>query len=211
MKKTIIIVLIAVLAVVAICLGTLIAVWQEPVDTTNIDIHTNNSIIETLGIQRSNTKLERLFAITTYQGASSNDELISDIIRVGQVSSFEYLELNDKGDDYLLITPFEINGKLEIGTLAYDPYNEFYKRDKIIFRGNEGERLPDNYSLLIRYTRPAIPEIEIKLIQEKNGEEQTATYQVVNAEGVTTTQRIKDDIAPGTDELGLPLKMLMVD
>jgi len=209
MKKTVIIVLIAILAMCAIGLGIYIAVLPEPVEPAPVDMHTPNGIIETLGIERSNTNLERLFAIKTYQNVSPTNELIGDIIKMGQVTSFEYLELDPKSNDYLLVTPFEINGKMEIASLKYDPYYEVYVQDTIIFNGNKGENLPENYCLLIRYSRPTTPEFQIKLIQHKeDGEAQTATYQIINTEGtapVNTIQRIKDDAMPGTESFGEPI------
>lgn len=215
MKKTLIIVALCVLVVCAICLGAVILNWSDPGEQVPVDLHTPNNIVEVLGIERSDTRLERLFAITTYQGQASYDELINDLINMGQVTSFEYLELDDRSNDYLLITPFEINGVLEIATLRYDSWNERYVRDEVVFTGNNGKRLPENYSLLLRYSRPSIPQYEIKLTQKGvDGEFQTATYHILNVqengEPVKTIQRIKDDIDPGTDErLGVPIKLFV--
>jgi len=210
MNKTIIVVIIAFLAVCAICLGAYIVLIPDQPVQIPVDIHTPNSIIETLGIARKDTKLERLLSIRTYQGINDSDELINDLIKIGEVTTFEYLELDDKSNDYLLITPFEINGVLEIGDLLYDTHEEMYLRNTIVFSGNGGNKLPDNYSLLLRYSRPDVPEYEIKLIQTKDGAEQTATYQIVNREGeepVKKLQYIKDDINAGTESFGVPIQV----
>lgn len=217
MKNKIIIVVISVLAICAICLGVLIALMPDPIEQIPVDIHTPNSIIETLGIERKKTELERLYAIRTYQEVNGIDELIEDIISIGQVSSFEYFDLtNGRGSDYLLVTPFEINGKLEISSVKYDEAKEKYVADQTLYKGNNGENIPDNYALLLRYSRPSDPEIEIKLTQEKDGHEQTATYQVVDKERiektgqyvpVKTTQYVKDDISAGTESVGIEIKL----
>ena len=67
--------------------------------------------------------------------------------------SYAYIDSDNRTDMQLNGLAYRENGKfvIRVGekTWTYDSYNEFYKRDKVIFRGNEGERLPDNYSLLI--------------------------------------------------------------
>lgn len=193
MKKTVIIVFIVLLSIAAICLGVLIALTPDPVQPVPEDPHTPNSLITTLGIERPDTTLERLLVLKTYQGGLNAD----DLLEIAQVGGLEYYELDQRSNDYLLITPFEINGKLEISKLVYDTRNEIYVPESVAHTANGGNPLPDNYSLLIRYSRPEIPEYEIKLTQPGITEvPQTATYQIVNMEGdslVGVTQFIKDD------------------
>ena len=110
MKKTVIIVLIAVLAIVALCMGVLIAMMPEPQQTgIPIDIHTNNSLIETLGIERVKKNPERLIAIKTYKEGMD----FSDILAIAQIGGLEYYELDKYSKDYLLIVPLEIGGKMK--------------------------------------------------------------------------------------------------
>lgn len=200
MKRTVIIVIIGFLAVCAICLGVLIAIMPEPVEPAPVDIHTPNSVIQTLEIERPNKKVERLMALRTYQGEID----VNDLIKIAEQGGLEYLELDDKSSEYILLMPFEINGKLEISTLRYDEYEEVFVPQETIFKANGGRELPDNYSLLIRYSRPSIPQYQIKLSQNEG--EQTATYQIVNMEGdtpVKKTQFVKDDIDAGTESFGV--------
>lgn len=206
MKEKIIIVAISVLAVAALSLGVLIALSPEEVEPIPVDVHTPNSLIEALDIERPDRKTERLLAIKTYQNKSefSKDDF-KDIINIAQSGGMEYLEL-DKSDDYLLIIPYEINGKMEISGVKYDEYNEEYVSDSstYYYLCNKGKELPDNYCLLVRYSRPATPAYEIKLSQ--NNGNQTATYQIVNTEKngspVKILQRIKDDIDKGSESVG---------
>lgn len=199
MNKTIIIVLIGVLAVVALCLGVVIMVTPDPVEPVPVDMHTPNSLIETLGIERPNKTMERLLAIRTYEDVDFSTLVSSDMLKLAQLGGVEYLELDERSNDYLLIVPLEINGNLEVSNVVYDDIDEMYMSQNVMFKANGGKRLPDNYALLVRYTRPKLPQYEIKLTQKKiTGEQQTATYQIIDTEKnvpVKVTQYIKDDIS----------------
>ncbi len=203
--KKIIIGGIIVFSTIAICLGILIALTPDPIEPAPIDIHEANSIVSKVEIIRPNTSTERLIAIRTYNG---KEDAFDDLVKVAQFGNVEYKELDDKSDDYLLIIPFEINGKMVLSPLKYDTYDEVYVEDesKTSFECNSGKELPDGYCLLLRYTRPTTPEYQLKLSQEDG--EQTATYQIVNMENgspVQTTQFVKDDIRPGTESSGKPI------
>jgi len=202
MKKTIIIVAIAVLGIVALCVGVLIAMTPDPPPPLPVDRHTANALPEMLGMERPDTRIERLLAIKTYQG----DPDFNDMLTLSQIGGLEYYELDANSDDYLLITPFEINGKLEIYNVVFDAYNEEYVPSKVVFTANKGKSLPENYSLLLRYSRPDVPVYQIKLTQD----EQTATYQIINTEdgaAVKTMQFIKDDADGGTESFGTEIKL----
>ena len=204
MKKTVIIVLIAILSVAAICVGILIAITEPVVETSPADPYTPNSLITTLGIERPSKKIERLVAIRTYQGEIESE----DLIKIAKAGGMEFLDLDKESDDYLLVIPFEINGKMQISNVTYDSFNEEYTSSgEAVFSCNNGKELPDNYSLLIRYSRPDEPKYEIKLTQG----EQQATYQIVNKEEdgspVKTTQFIKDDTDAGSESFGTPIKL----
>jgi len=207
--KKILIVLIAIFSIAAICFGVLWAITPEPEPIVAIDRHTDNDLIEILGIERPNREVERLLAIKTYQGEVD----FEDIRKIAQVGGMEYIELDDKSDDYLLIVPLEINGKLTISSLMYDEYKEDFVVDetKPVEKCNGGEDLYNNYSLLLRYSRPDNPEYQIKLTQEQDSvKEQTATYNIINMEGdvpVGITQYVKDDISHGTTSVGAPIKI----
>lgn len=206
MNKTIITVAIIVLGVVALCLGGIIIATPDPVEPAPVDIHTDNSLVEKLGIERPNKKTERLFAIKTYQG----DVNTKDIVEIAQIGGMEYIELDPRANDYLLVVPFEVGGKLSVSQVVYDDYLEEYVVPKNTgddsiyqFKANNGENVYDYYSLLIRYSRPDTPEFQIKLIQD-NGE-QTATYNIINkeaGEAVKTTQFVIDDVQAGTHSIG---------
>ena len=205
MKKTIIIVGIIVFSTIAICLGILIALTPDPIGPAPVDIHEPNSIVSEVGIERPDTSTERLIAIRTYNGKA---DAFDDLVKIAQFGRVEYLVLDDKSDDYLLIMPFEIKGKMILSSLKYDTFNEVYVKDetKSSFECNSGKELPDGYCLLLRYTRPTTPEYQLKLFQED--EKQTATYQIVNMENgspVKTTQLVKDDKKSGTESFGKPI------
>lgn len=206
MKKTIIIVCIAVFAIFAICLGVLIAVFPDTVDQVVVDLHTPNSLIDTLDIERPDTKVDRLIAIKTYQDELSfKENAVIDLLKMAQNSGVEYYELNENTNDYLLVVPFEINGTMTVSTVKYDTYNEEYVEDSVIYKCNSGDKLPDNYALILRYSRPSEPEYQIQLVEEKDGILQTATYMITNTDDgkpVTVLQLVKDDINPGTDRVG---------
>ena len=178
MKKTVIIVLIIVFSIIAICLGVLVAMTPEPAEPAWVDPHTPNNLIEILGIDRQiGYDQERLIAIKTYQGEMS----FEDIREIAGVGGLEYYELDPNSNDYLLIVPFEINGTMKISSLAFDKNSEEYITGSTVFPCNKGNPLPDNYSLLLRYSRPYDPQYEINLTQGEQGE-QLATYQISNME-----------------------------
>jgi len=198
MKKTLLIVSIGVLGIVAICLMVLIALTPAPVEPAPIDIYTPNSLPIALGIERPNKTLERLIALKTYQ---EKEVLLDDLLTISQIGGLEYYELDPESNDYLLITPFEIKGTLELQSLAYNEVAEIYEPQQIIFKANNGEELPDNYSLLIKYSRPKEPEYRVKLIQG----DQVASYHIINTEDgepVKMVQFVKDDKNPGTESIG---------
>ena len=213
MKKTVIIVVIAVLSVVAICLGILIALMPDQVDPIPVDPHTPNSLIASLGIERPNTIQERLIAIKTYEGEISVD----DLIELGKVGGLEYYELDPEAKDYLLITPFEINGTMNIYSVGFDGESEKYVANNLVHECNGGEPLPDNYALLLKYSRPSTPQYQIDLVQEDN----VAAYQFLNVElvdkmgkyaPVKTLQFVKEyiegDFNPETESFGKEIKII---
>ena len=96
---------------------------------------------------------------------------------------------------------------LKISKLEYNTYEEKYVKGATIYPAYEGKPLYDNYSLLLRYSRPDVPGYQIELRQG----EQTATYQILNTENgkpVKKLQYIKDDIDAGTESFGEEIKIV---
>jgi len=210
MKKTVLIVLIVVLSIAAMCLGVAILMMPEPAEPAYVDPHTPNSLIEKLGIERPNRKTERLLVLRTYE----DEVAFEDILEIAKVGGLEYHELDDRADDYILVIPFEINGKLYISDVEYDTFEEKFVEKDVIYKCNGGEVLPDNYCLLLRYSRPENPEYQLQLVQTTETGHQVATYQIVNTEGddpVKTTQFVKDDIDAGTESTGKEIEIEKVE
>ena len=86
MKKTAIIVGIIVLSTIAVCLGILIALSPDPIEPAPVDVHTPNSIISEIGIERPNTSTERLIAIRTYNGRT---DAFDDVVKIAQFGRVE--------------------------------------------------------------------------------------------------------------------------
>ena len=152
----------------------------------------NNELIETLGIVRQDKEVKRLFAIRTYEGEAD----FGDMLKIAQLGGLEYKELDPESDNYMLITPMQTNTTLTISNLVYDEYKEKYLPQQVVIRANGGNSLPNNYALLLRYTRPnkGKQQYEIKVTQG----DKTATYQIINVEEdgtpVKRDQLVKDDI-----------------
>lgn len=208
MKKTIIIMLIALLSVIAICLIAVIAVLPED-NQQQVITYSNNELIETLGIERPNTKVERLFAIRTYEGEAD----FIDMLKMAQLDGLEYKELDPESNNYMLVTPLKTNTTLTIANLVYNEYEEKHLPQQVVFRANNGNPLPNNYALLLRYTRPnkGNQQYQIKLTQG----EKTATYQIINVEEdgtpVKKNQLVKDDEVGGTESKGDEIEIVLPD
>lgn len=217
-KKTVVIVAIIVLFIIAICMAVLIAVTPDKVEEPK-DIHAPNELIENLNIARNNVGFERMISIRTYQGEPD----FNDMLAISLTGRLEYYELDKQSNDYLLITPFEINGIMELSNVVKSEQMDGFETKEAVFKCNSGQPLPENYALLLRYSRPDEPEYEIKLTQTDypSGEKQTATYRIVNMESsmkfveddgefverrvkspVKKDQRVKDNKDAGTESEG---------
>lgn len=190
MKKTIIVVIIAILAVLAICLLAVIAVTPDPVVAPPPDPHTDNKLAALLEIERNtDVKREILMAIRTY--TNGVDEKDINLIAETAGTDLRYYVLNKDAKGHLLIVPFEINGTITISKIKYDSDDtEDYYVDKqdVIFK----DTVTPNYALLLKYDRPGTYEYEIKLTQG----EQTSTYWILNnasGDRIEATQFIKED------------------
>ena len=211
MNKKVLIIIIAVLAVIALGLGIVIMVMPEPEKPVEVIHYDNNRLIETLGITRPNKRVERLIAIKTYEGAPNFD----DMLKLALTGKLEYYELDSKSNNYMLIVPMNINGKMRLYNVEYSDYDEEYQiSNDPILKCYNGERLPQNYGLLVRYSRPNRPKVAVKLFlrqDEATGVYQTATYMITNNENgepVKTIQFVKDDIEPGTQSFGSELEII---
>ncbi len=212
MNKKILIIIIAVLAVIALGLGIAILVMPEPEKPVEIIHYDNNRLIETLGITRPDKRVERLLAIKTYEGNPN----FNDMLKLALAGKLEYYELDPKSDNYMLIVPMNINGKMRLYDVQYSDYDEEYqlKTENPVLKCYNGERLPQNYALLVRYTRPSSPKFAVKLFLRQDattGVYQTATYMITNNENgepVKTIQFVKDDIEPGTQSFGSELEII---
>ena len=212
MNKKVIIIIIAVLAVIALGLGIAILVMPEPEKPVEIIHYDNNKLIEELGITRPDKRVERLIAIKTYEGQPG----FSDMLKLALAGKLEYYELDPKSDNYMLIVPMNINGKMRLYDVEYSDYDEEYqlKTENPILKCYNGERLPQNYGLLVRYSRPSSPKFAVKLFLRQDattGVYQTATYMITNnedGEPVKTIQFVKDDIEPGTQSFGSELEII---
>ena len=212
MNKKILIVIIGVLAVIALILGIVILVMPEPEKPVEVIKYDKNKLIETFGITRPNKRVERLFAIKTYEGKPGFD----DMLKLALTGKLEYYELDSKSNNYMLVIPLKINGKMVIYDVVYSDYDEEYqiKTQTPVLKCYDGKRLPQNYGLLIRYSRPNKPKFAIKLSlgkDEATGKTQTATYMITNNENgapVKAIQFVKDDIEPGTQSFGSELEII---
>ena len=210
MNKKIIISIIGVLVFISLALGVVIMVMPEPEKPVEVISYDNNNLIETFDITRPNKRVERLIAIKTYEGEPN----FQDMLKLTQDANLEYLELDEKAKDYMLIIPFNVNGRMRIFNVEYNDYDEEYQLQKNpVYKCYNGERLPQNYGLLVRYSRPSTPKFAVKLYlreDEETNTYQTATYMITNTENgepVKTIQLIKDDIEPGTQSYGSELEI----
>ena len=210
MNKKIIIIIIGVLVFIALVLGVIILITPDPVEPVEVISYDNNNLIETFDITRPNKRVERLIAIKTYEGEPN----FQDMLKLTQDANLEYVELDEKAKDYMLIIPFNINGRMRIFNVEYNDYDEEYQLQKTpAYRCYNDERLPQNYGLLVRYSRPSTPKFAVKLYlreDEETNTYQTATYMITNTENgepVKTIQLIKDDIEPGTQSYGSELEI----
>ena len=183
MKKTVIIVLIAIFAVAAICVGVLIPftpdkkVVEEPKNP-----YTDNGMFEILEIDRAQegNVRKKMMAILTYTNGS--DEAIINQIANNKDTNLKYVVLDKNAKGNLLVVPHNINGTITISKLVFDvgDRGEYYVGDTV-FTGT----VWDNYGLLLKCDRPDEKEkfeqkykYQIKLEQG----EQVATYWISDSD-----------------------------
>jgi len=198
MKKTIIVVCIAVLAILALCLLAVIAITPDPVPGPPPDPYTSNELASVLEIERDpKAKREILMQMKTYDIGVDESEI--NLIAKTPDTDLRYYVLDKDAKGHLLFVPFEINGIITISKVEYDSVDtEDYYVGEEIFR----DTVTPNYALLLKYDKPDSYEYEIKLTQG----EQTATYRILNKDPrtggrVEASHPIKEDRVGETEPI----------
>lgn len=174
-KSAVIVVLIAICAVAAICLGVLIAVTPEKVVEVTKNPYTANGMFEILEIERESGDRSRLMAIKTYK--EKLDKIDINTISTNPTTNLKYhiLDENDKG--HLLVLPYNINGTITVSKIIFDRDDTGeYKIGETLFT----DTVKENYGLLLKYDRPGDEKYEYKI--ELTEGEKNAVYWISNTD-----------------------------
>lgn len=164
MKEKILIGIICVLALAVIAIGAYVCLvptmGPANVQDTNELVFPENELTKTLGVEKPNTKIARIFAVRNYENGIDIDEINS----INNPIRCYVLDSRAKGNIFIL--PFEVGGRITVTKLVWDDYEEDFipstQADAILI----DEQITQNYGLMLKYDRPSTnPEYQVKITQ----------------------------------------------